>query len=166
MNFDSNGTDTKFTVLVHFGVQFTAGKPKTLLKTKISGKTAFLGISNDVSPRSQKNHKILAKLTKNKNVGYKLGINYRLRPRQRVIRYSDIAYNRTIHLYFLGCQVLASEYLLFSTLPRTNNIFFVQDPIVLFFTLFYSICFFGWLRGLGTVTPVTNVRLSSNFVQR
>ena len=135
-------------------------------KTKISGKTAFLGISNDVSPRSQKNNKILAKLTKNKNAGSKLGINCRLRPRQRVIRYSDIAYNRTIHLYFLGCQVLASEYLLFLTLPRRNNIFFVQDPIVLFFTLFYSICFFGWLRGLGTVTPVTNVRLSSNFVQR
>ena len=55
LNFCSNGTHTKFKVLVHFGVQFTAGKPKPLLKTKIFGTTASLGISNDVSLRSQKN---------------------------------------------------------------------------------------------------------------
>ena len=55
LNFCSNGTHTKLTVLVHFGVQFTAGKPNILLKTKIFGKTASLGISYDVSLRSQKN---------------------------------------------------------------------------------------------------------------
>ena len=35
---------TKFTVLVNFGAQFTAEKPKILLKPKISGKQASLGI--------------------------------------------------------------------------------------------------------------------------
>ena len=52
--FNSNGRHRKFTVLFHFGAQFTAGKPKILLKTKVSAKTTFLGISNSISPRSQK----------------------------------------------------------------------------------------------------------------
>ena len=39
----------KFTVIVHFGAKFTAKKPKILLKTNISGKTTFLGISKNVS---------------------------------------------------------------------------------------------------------------------
>ena len=51
----------KFTFLVHCGAQLTAGKPKILLKTKTSAKTASLGISNNVSPRYQKNHRILVK---------------------------------------------------------------------------------------------------------
>ena len=39
--FSSNGRHPKFTVLFHFGGQFTAGKPKILLKPKISAKTTF-----------------------------------------------------------------------------------------------------------------------------
>ena len=58
----------KFTVLVHFGAQFTTPKPKKLLQTKIYTKTASLGIPNNVSPRSQKNHRILVELSK-KNWG-------------------------------------------------------------------------------------------------
>ena len=65
LNFGSNG---KFTVLVHFGAQFTAGKPKVLLKTKISRKNAFLGMSNNISPRPQKNNRILVKSSKNKHI--------------------------------------------------------------------------------------------------
>ena len=42
----------------------SAGKSKILLKTKSSGKITSLGISNNVSPRSQKNHRILVKLIK------------------------------------------------------------------------------------------------------
>ena len=42
LNFDSSGTHTKFTVLVYFGAQFTAGKPRILLKTKSSGKNYIL----------------------------------------------------------------------------------------------------------------------------
>ena len=65
LNFGSNGTHPKFTVLVHFGAQFTARKPKILLKTRISGKTTYrpisLGISNNVSLRSENNHIILVK---------------------------------------------------------------------------------------------------------
>ena len=64
-NFGSNGTHAKFTVLVHFGAQFTARKPKILLKTRISGKTTYrpisLAISNNVSLRSENNHIILVK---------------------------------------------------------------------------------------------------------
>ena len=67
LNFGPNGTHSKFTVLVHFGAQFSTRKPKILLKTKISAKTTPLGISNNVSPRSQKNHRILVKLSKKKN---------------------------------------------------------------------------------------------------
>ena len=35
LHFGSNGTLLKFTVLVDFGAQFTAGKPKPLLKPKL-----------------------------------------------------------------------------------------------------------------------------------
>ena len=60
LNFGSNGMHPKFTVLVHFGAQFTARKPKILLKTRISAKTTYrpisLGISNNISLRSEKNH--------------------------------------------------------------------------------------------------------------
>ena len=52
----------KVTVSVHIGAHFTTGKPKILLKAKISAKTASLGIINNVSLRSQKNHRILVKL--------------------------------------------------------------------------------------------------------
>ena len=38
----------KFTVLINFGAKVTARKPKLLLKTKVAGKTAPLGIINDV----------------------------------------------------------------------------------------------------------------------
>ena len=44
LNFGSNGMRPKFTVLVHFGAQFTIRKPKKLLKTKIYAKSASLGI--------------------------------------------------------------------------------------------------------------------------
>ena len=72
-NFGSNGTHPKFTVLVHFGAQFTARKPKILLKTRTSAKTTYrptpLGISINVSLRSQKNHIILIKVNKKNFLG-------------------------------------------------------------------------------------------------
>ena len=64
LNFSINGRHPKFTVLFHFVAQFTAGKPKILLKPKISAKTTSLGISNSARPRSQKNDRILVKLNK------------------------------------------------------------------------------------------------------
>ena len=51
-----------FEFLVHFGTQFTAGKPKILIKTKISGKKNILGVSNNISPQVPENNRILAKL--------------------------------------------------------------------------------------------------------
>ena len=102
LHFGPDGTQPKFTVLVHFGVQLIARKPKILLKTKTSAKTASLGISNNVSPTSHKNHRILVKLSKKHiNFGPILGLNCPLGPHQRAIRNSHIGYNRTIHLYFL-----------------------------------------------------------------
>ena len=50
--------------MLHFGTQFTAGKPEILLKDNISEKATSLRISNNVSPRSKKNQKILVKLKK------------------------------------------------------------------------------------------------------
>ena len=121
------------------------------------------------SLRSQKNHIILVKLTKNKLFGPKLAINCDLRPRQRVMRNSHIAYNRTIHLYCLNVKfqllgICCSRLYL----EETTTFFFVQDPIgfnFLFFILFYfiSIYFLGGGE-LGTITPVNNVRLNWNFV--
>ena len=48
---------------------------KILLKTKISAKTKSLGLSNSVSPRSQKNHSILAKSNKKTFFWPKLSLN-------------------------------------------------------------------------------------------
>ena len=75
LNFGSNGAHPKFTVLVHFGTQFTTGKSKTLLKTKIFAKTSSLGISNNVSLRSQKSCRILVKLSKKKKKNWGGGPN-------------------------------------------------------------------------------------------
>ena len=77
LNFRINGSHPKFTVLFHFGTQLTTGNPKILLKTRISAKTAALGISNSqVREKSQKNPKILVKL--NKKETFFWGPNYNL----------------------------------------------------------------------------------------
>ena len=68
-----NGTYPKLKVLVHFWAQFTPGKPKILLKTRIFPETTSLLISNNTSNRSQINHRILIKLTQNINSWGKMG---------------------------------------------------------------------------------------------
>ena len=84
MRFGSNGSHRKFTIWVHFGAQFTTRKPKVLLKTKICSKTTSLGISHNVSSRSQKNNKMLKTLIQRKrnkhflNFGPKIGLNSHL----------------------------------------------------------------------------------------
>ena len=50
----------KFIVLVHIWAQFILRKTKILPKNKISAKTTSLALSDNVSPRSQTNHRILA----------------------------------------------------------------------------------------------------------
>ena len=92
---------TQFTVLVHLEVQFTTGKSKILLKTKISAKAVSLVISNNVSPRPQKNHIILVKLS---NINIFSTQIATMGLHQSVIRSSHIAYNKTIHLYFLDAK--------------------------------------------------------------
>ena len=103
MNFGSNGTHPKFIVLVHFGVQFTARKPKILLKTRTSAKTSYrptsLGISINVSLRSQKNLVILIKVNKKLFGGPKFGLNCTLAPFLKGIINSHSAYNTTIHVH-------------------------------------------------------------------
>ena len=136
---------------------------KYCLKPKISGKTTSLGISNNISPRSKRNNIILVKLTKNKFFGPKLGINCSLRPHQRVIRNCHIAYNRTIHLYFLDTKFqLLSSCCFWLYLEETPMFFLFKiqvDPFFYFlFILFYL--FFGLVGGLETITPVNSVRLS------
>ena len=70
---------SKFTVSVHFGAQFTNRKSKNLLKTKIYAKTVSLGMPNNVSLRSQKNHRILVELSKKEILGeHKLSLNCHL----------------------------------------------------------------------------------------
>ena len=104
-HFGSNATHPKFAILVHLGAQVTAEKPKILLNIKISAKTTFLGISDNVSTRPQKHYRILVKLSKKKNFfGPKLSLNCPMGPCQWIIKNSYIAYNRTIHLYFLNAK--------------------------------------------------------------
>ena len=94
----------KFTAFIHFGTQFTPGKPKILLKTKASGKTTLLGVSHNISPRSQKNHRILEKL------------------------------NSWAQIYKLPPQASTSGYFLILTLPRRNSkVFFSSVPHWAFF---------------------------------
>ena len=104
LNFSLNGRHLKFTVLVHFGAPFTTGKPKILLKNSICAKTPSLGIQNNVSPRSQKNHRILVKLDKKTFYGPKLGLNWPLCPHKKVIRNSHIVHKRNIPLHVLDAN--------------------------------------------------------------
>ena len=116
-------------------------KTKILLKTKISGKLSSLGISNKISPRSQKKSHNSCKINQNKLFGPKLGINCSLRPRQRIIRNSHIAYNMTIHLYFLDAKF---HFLDICWRPDWPHF------LIFYFILFHSISFFGHLgRGGG-----------------
>ena len=123
LNFGSNGTHPKFTVLLHFGAQFTARKPKTLPKIRISGKTTnklkSLGISNKISLRSQKNHIILVKLS---NIYIYLGggLGSKLLPDPTSKRHHKFSFI-LLYDYSSRCQVSASGYLLFPTLPKRNN---------------------------------------------
>ena len=64
-------------------------KPKLLLKHKISAKTASLRIINNISPRSQKNHRIPRKFS-----GPKCDLNCHNRSKGHHAN-SHIAYNRT-----------------------------------------------------------------------
>ena len=85
-------------------------KTKNLLKTKISANTASLGISNNISSRFQKNHRIRVKLSKKKKSG---GSNWvyivPMRLCQSVIRNSHITYNSTFHLYFQLLDICCSQ---------------------------------------------------------
>ena len=104
LNFSLNGRHVKFTVLFHFAAQCTAGKPKIMLKIKIFTKTGSLRISNSISTRSQKNHRVLVKLNKKTFFGPKLGLNCPLWLRQGVIINSHIVYNENIPLHVLGAK--------------------------------------------------------------
>ena len=104
-NFNINGRHPSFTVLSHFGTQFTTRKPKTLLKTKTYAKTTSLGKSNSVRPRSQKNHRILVKLNKKETIfGPNLGLNCPLQSYQSVVRNPQIVYNWNILLNVLNTK--------------------------------------------------------------
>ena len=105
-----------------------AEKPKILLKTKSSGKTTFLWISNNITLRSQKNLSILVKSIK-KNWGPKLGLNFPHRLRQRVIGNSHTAYNRTFHLYFLDAKFQLLGICHSQLYPEETTVFWVHDPI-------------------------------------
>ena len=69
-----NGTYPKLTVLIHFWVQFNPRKSKILPNTKIFPEITSLWLSNNRSPRSQINHRILIKLIKKILGGAKNGL--------------------------------------------------------------------------------------------
>ena len=69
-----NKTYPKLMVLVHFWAQFSPRKPKILPKTKFFLETTSSWLSNNTSPRSQTNHRILTKLIKNPIFWAKYGL--------------------------------------------------------------------------------------------
>ena len=79
----------------------------------------------------------------------KLGLNLTLGSHQKVIRNSHIAYNRTIHLYFLD-----AKFRLLGVYCSLNNYFFWFRT--------QSGPFWG---GFGAITLVNNVRLSSKKIE-
>ena len=128
------------------GVQFTARKPKILLKTKISAKTTSLGISNNISPRSQKDHRILVKLSK------KTPQNCPMGPHQRAIRNSHIAYNKAIHLDFLDTKFHLPGTCRSRLYSEEASTFFGSGP--------NSAHFRGYFEA---ITLVNNMKLNWNF---
>ena len=88
-----------------FTVWFTVycWKTKNIAKNQIFAKIASLGIINNVSPSSHKNQRILEKLSLKTFFGPKLGLH--CPPWVKVsLTNSHIAYNWTIHLYFLDVR--------------------------------------------------------------
>ena len=65
INISTNGTYPKFSILVHFWAQFTPGKRNIFPKTKFFPQTTSFGLSDDTSPKSQINRRILIKIFKN-----------------------------------------------------------------------------------------------------
>ena len=64
MCLSTNRVYPRSSFLVHFWAQFTPGKRNILSKTKIFPETASLGLSDDTSPKSQINRRILIKIIK------------------------------------------------------------------------------------------------------
>ena len=64
-----NRTYPKFTFLVHFWAQFTSRKMKIFPKPKIFPETISLGLSDETSPKSQTNRRILIKIIKKNHFG-------------------------------------------------------------------------------------------------
>ena len=93
----ANGTYPKLSVLVYFWAQFTRGKIKILPKTKIFPETTSLGLSDDTSPKSQIDRRILIKIIKKTPfLGPKIDLNCPLGPAQGVDTNSHISYKRAI----------------------------------------------------------------------
>ena len=87
-------------------------KTKNIAKNQDFCKNCILR-NNNVNPRSQKNHRILGKLSLKTFFGPKLGLNYHhgSKGHSKILK----AYKRT------GCQVSVFWYLPFPTLVRRNH---------------------------------------------
>ena len=106
ISLSGKGTYPKFTVLVYFWAEFNPRKSRILPKTKMSPKYASSGLSNSISARSYKKPRILIQLIKkNFFFGPIMGLNCHLVPAQRVNTNSHLAWNRTIHPWFMDPQV-------------------------------------------------------------
>ena len=129
----------KFTVLVRFGALFTNTKPKILLKTRNFKKNISLGISNNISPSSQKKSHNSCKNNQNK-LGPKLGINRGLKPRQRLpeILTQLIIGSSILTSWMPSFRFWVSVVLNFAQ----KKGFFVQSPIRPIFYLFYFVLFY------------------------
>ena len=101
LNFESNGTHPKFTVLLYFGARFTARKPKILLKTRIFAKTTYI-LRNIKKWKPQFPKKLLypCKIKQKKKIffGPTLSLNCPLSLLLKAIINSNISYNTTIYL--------------------------------------------------------------------
>ena len=139
LNFSSNGMQLKFTVLVHFRAQFTARKPKNITKTQNFCINCILRNNQQreshVPEKSQNSWKIKPKNIFWAQIGSKL-----LPWVEGSFKNSHIAYNRTIHLYFLDVKFQLLGICHFRLQPEEiTTFFFVQDPFLPIFGFFGAI---------------------------
>ena len=113
-----------------FGSPIYRQETKNISKTKVYAKTASLGISSNVSLKSQKNCRILVKLSKAKKhffgPKFKLCLNWPLGLRQRVIRNSDITYNTTMVIILWGFIMFYQIFVL----PRVKQNLIISNKLV------------------------------------
>ena len=83
----------KLMVLVHFWAQFTSWKSNILPKIKFFSRNYILWLSNNTSPRSQINHRILIKLIKKPHFLGHFSFTVQCRPHLLLVKFENLVHS-------------------------------------------------------------------------